>query len=118
MVPHDEMLPLSPLTMAILLALAEGDRHGYALMQDIEEQTDGALTPGTGSLYAGLQRLMEDGLIRESEGEPGADRRRRYYAITDDGRRLARAEARRMMRVLDTAAARKLAPRLRPVESK
>jgi DNA-binding PadR family transcriptional regulator len=115
---HDEMLPLSPLSMAILLALAEGDRHGYALMQDIEEQTEGALTPGTGSLYAGLERLTADGLIRESEGEPGADRRRRYYAITDEGRRLARAEARRMMRVLDTAAARKLAPRLRPVESK
>lgn len=118
MAPDDELLPLSPLTMAILLALAEGDRHGYALMQDIEEQTEGALPPGTGSLYAGLQRLMTDGLIREAEGEPDADPRRRYYAITDEGRRHARAGARRMMRVLDTAAARKLAPRLRPVESK
>lgn len=113
----DEMLPLSPLSMAILLALAEDQRHGYALMQDIEEQTDGALSPGTGSLYAGLQRLLADGLIREADGEPDADRRRQYYAITDDGRRMVRAEARRMLRVLDTAAARKLAPRLEPVES-
>ena len=60
----NEPLPLTPLSMAILLALAGGDRHGYALMQEIEEQTDGALRPGTGSLYAGLQRLMADGLIR------------------------------------------------------
>ena len=115
---HDELLPLSPLSMAVLLALAEGNRHGYALMQDIEAQTDGALKPGTGSLYAGLQRLMADGLIREAEGEPGADRRRRYYAITDEGREAARAEARRLLRVLNVAASRELAPGLRPAESK
>ena len=115
---QEDLLPLSPLSMAILLALAEGDHHGYALMQDIEEQTGGALKPGTGSLYAGLQRLMTDGFIQESEGEPGADRRRRYYAITEDGRDMAMAEARRMMRVLDVAATRKLAPGLRAAESK
>jgi len=118
MIGQDESLPLSPLSMAILLALADGERHGYALMQEIEAQTDGALRPGTGSLYAGLQRLMADGLIRESVGEPGADRRRRYYAITEQGREVARAEARRMLRVLDTAAAKNLAPALRPLASK
>jgi len=100
----NEPLPLTPLSMAILLALAGGDRHGYTLMQEIEEQTDGALRPGTGSLYAGLQRLMADGLIRETEGEAGADRRRRYYAITDEGRAVARDEAQRMRRVLSVAA--------------
>jgi len=115
---QEEGPPLSPLSMAILLALADGERHGYALMQEIEAQTDGALRPGTGSLYAGLQRLMADGLIRESAGEPGADRRRRYYAITEQGREVARAEARRMLRVLDTAAAKNLAPGLRPLASK
>jgi DNA-binding PadR family transcriptional regulator len=104
------MLPLSPLSMAILLALADGERHGYALMQDIQAQTDGALQPGTGSLYAGLQRLLADGLIRESDGEPGADRRRRYYAIMPSGREIARAEAGRMMRVLSVATRKKLAP--------
>lgn len=113
----DAQLPLSPLSMAILLALADGDRHGYALMQEIEAQTDGALRPGTGSLYAGLQRLMGDGLIRASEGEPGADRRRRYYAITERGRALARAEAQRMLRVLHVAAAKELAPSVRGAAS-
>lgn len=115
---HDDRLPLTPLSMAILLALADGERHGYALMQEIEAQTDGALRPGTGSLYAGLQRLMADGLIRESVGEEGADRRRRYYAITDEGREVARAEAQRMLRVLGVAARKRLAPSLVPARSK
>jgi DNA-binding PadR family transcriptional regulator len=111
----DDLLPLTPLSMAILLALADGERHGYALMKEIEAQTDGALRPGTGSLYAGLQRLMNDGLIREAEGEEGADRRRRYYAITGSGRALARAEARRMMRVLGVASRKNLTPDLAPL---
>ena len=117
MTSYDEQLPLSPLSMAILLALADGERHGYALMQEVEEQTHGALRPGTGSLYAGLQRLQADGLIRESEGEPGADRRRRYYAITAEGRAMARAEAERMLRVLGIAVEKRLAPEMRPAES-
>lgn len=116
--PDEDQLPLTPLSMAILLALADGERHGYALMQEIEAQTEGALRPGTGSLYAGLQRLMSDGLIRESEGEEGADRRRRYYAITDQGREMARAEAQRMLRVLKVAAGKRLAPALGPARSK
>ena len=118
MTKYDELLPLSPLSMAILLALADGDRHGYALMQDIEAQADGALKPGTGSLYAGLHRLMGDALIRESEGGPSADRRRRYYAITEAGRAIARAEVQRMLRVLNVASDRDLVGDLRPAESK
>lgn len=117
MTKHEDLLPLSPLSMAILLALADGDRHGYALMREVEAQTDGALRPGTGSLYAGLQRLMADGLIRETDGEPGSDRRRRYYAITDVGRAMARAEAERMLRVLNVASEKDLAPALRPARS-
>ena len=118
MTKYDDLLPLSPLTMAILLALADGDRHGYALMQDIEKQTEGALKPGTGSLYAGLQRLMGDGLIQESAGDPGADRRRRYYAITDAGRDMARAEVGRMLRVLNVASDKDLVGDIAPAESK
>jgi DNA-binding PadR family transcriptional regulator len=114
---HDELLPLSPLSMAILLALADEDRHGYALMQEIEAQTDGALKPGTGSLYAGLQRLVADGLIREAEGEPGADRRRRYFGITPKGREMAEAEARRMLRVLDVASDKEIIGEPQPAKS-
>lgn len=113
MPPQD--LPLSPLTMAILLALAEGDRHGYALMQDVERQTDGALTPGTGSLYAALERLMDEGLIEPAPGdpEPSPGRPRRTWRITGAGRSVARAEARRMERVLEIARERDLAPEQR-----
>lgn len=118
MTEYDHLLPLSPLSMAILLALVDGERHGYALMQDIESQTDGALRPGTGSLYAGLQRLSGHALIRESEGAPGADRRRRHFAITDAGREIARAEAQRMLRVLSVASDKDLVGALRAVESK
>ncbi len=108
----DPRLPLTPLTMALLLALAENDLHGYALMQAVEHQTDGALTPGTGSLYAALERLMADGLIGEVPPDelPDEDRRRRTYRITDEGRDLARAEAERMVRVLRVARERRLAP--------
>lgn len=98
-------LPLTPLTMAILLALAKQDQHGYALMQDVEAQTGGALRPGTGSLYAALERLVEQGLIVESSQRRAAheDQRRKYFRITAAGRAAARAEAARMVRVLETA---------------
>jgi len=115
--PADERLPLTPPSMAILLALADGDRHGYALIRAVEEQTGGALKPGTGSLYAGLRRLMEDGLIEGAEGEAGSDARRRYFAITAEGRNLVRMEAERMLRVLDVASDRGLLRGLRPAES-
>lgn len=109
--PHDR-LPLTPLTMAVLLALADRDLHGYALMKEVERQTDGHLAPGTGTLYAALQRLTDDGLIDESPEEPGPDEdpRRRYYRITDGGRATARAEADRLARVVALARARALGP--------
>ena len=102
--------PLSSLTMAILIALADEDLHGYALMQEIEDQSGGALRPGTGSLYTALQRLMDDGLIGESEDRPrpDEDQRRRFYTLTEEGRRAARLEAARMARVLRTAHERRL----------
>jgi|SRR5687767_7244773 len=105
--PHQ---PLSPLTMSILVALAKGELHGYALMQEIEAQTDGALRPGTGSLYAALERLLDEGLVIESPRQPlaGEDARRKYFRVTAAGRTAARAEAERMVRVLKEARASSL----------
>jgi DNA-binding PadR family transcriptional regulator len=101
--------PLSPLTMAILVALAEQDLHGFALIRTIEAQTDGSLRPGTGSLYSALQRLLEDGLITESPDtpEPGP-KSRRAFRITAAGRAAGEREAARMVRVLERAQRNKL----------
>jgi DNA-binding PadR family transcriptional regulator len=105
-------LPLTPLTMALLMALAKGDSHGYSLMQDVRKRTSGRVSPGTGSLYAALDRLMDGGLIEESRDRPGPeeDQRRRYYRITAAGRRVARAEAQRMLEVVEDAKRAHLLP--------
>jgi len=101
----EDLLPLTPLSHAVLLALADRDLHGYALVQEVVRQTSGALEPGTGTLYAALQRMQADGLIADSEKLPGPDedQRRKYYRITDHGRDVARAEVRRLARVLEVA---------------
>ena len=115
--PHDDdLLPLSPLSLAILLALAEGAMHGYALLQAVERQAQGQVRVGTGSLYAALQRLEGDGLVTEApEAAPeGGDARRRYYRLTDRGRAVGRAELVRLSRVLAGGGARRLAPELVP----
>lgn len=108
----DEILPLTPLSLAILLSLAEEDRHGYAIMKDVEAQTRGDVTVGTGSLYAALQRMVDEGLIEESPEAPGPDedQRRKYYRLTEWGREVSRAEARRLARVLEVAENRRLLP--------
>lgn len=97
--------PLTPLTMSVLVALGARDLHGYALMQQLDERSDGRLRPGTGSLYAALQRLMDQGLIVESPDRPADDddARRKYYRITDAGRAAVADEAARMHRLLDDA---------------
>ena len=112
----ERLLPLTPLSTAILLGLAEGARHGYAIMKEVERQTDGRLSPGAGSLYAALQRLLDDGLIATAPagaaGEP-ASARRRYYVLEDRGRAVARAELLRMARVIQLGHDRRLVPELR-----
>ena len=105
---HDrESLPLTPAVFHILLSLAAGPRHGYAIMKEVEEQTDGELRLGPGKLYYSIQRMLEDGLIVEIKSE-STGKKRRPYRITTAGRRLARAEARRLQRSLRLAHARQL----------
>jgi DNA-binding PadR family transcriptional regulator len=96
----------------ILVALADGDRHGYAIMQDVALLTEGALTLSPGTLYRSIQRLLEEGLITEVAGRPakGDDERRRYYRVTAVGREAARGEARRLAQMLRLARASGLAP--------
>jgi len=101
---------LTPLSAAILFALAGGASHGYAIIKEIEAITDGEMSPNTGSMYLALHRLMQDGLIAEAKG-PGDDARRRYYRLTDEGRDAAKAEARRLSQLVRAASARRLIPR-------
>lgn len=108
----ESFLPLTPLSLALLLALAEGEKHGYALMQEVERQSQGQVRVGAGSLYAALQRLEGQGLVAEAAGASGEDARRRYYRLTELGGEVARAEIMRLSRVLRGAGARRLAPEL------
>lgn len=107
--PHD-FLPLTHLSLSILLALGEGPAHGYAIIKTIEKESGGRTRPGAGSLYAALDRLVSDGLIAESGPGPDEDQRRRYYGLTTMGRRVTRAETARLARVLAVASGKGLAP--------
>jgi DNA-binding PadR family transcriptional regulator len=92
----EEMLPLTPAVFHILLALAEGERHGYAIMREVGESTNGQIKMGPGTLYGTVKRLLEAGLIEESDQRPAAqedDERRRYYRLTGVGQRVLEAEA-------------------------
>ena len=112
--PAGAHLPLSPAVFHILLALAEGPRHGYAVMRDIDSRTDGVVRIGPGMLYGSIKWLLADGFIEETDaprGEAAKDaERRRYYALTTDGRKLLRAEANRLESALDLARARWILP--------
>jgi DNA-binding PadR family transcriptional regulator len=90
----DEASTLTPLMFQILLALSEGERHGYGIMQEIEKRTGGAFPVGAGSLYRALKRLLEAGFIAEVRETSGGHSQRRVYRLTADGRTRARAEAR------------------------
>jgi DNA-binding PadR family transcriptional regulator len=102
-------LPLTPAVFHILLALADQDRHGYAIILDIAERTDQAMRLGTGTLYTAIARLLEQRLIEESDDRPGEDEddeRRRYYRLTSFGRDVANAEARRLAALVRMARGR------------
>jgi len=105
----EDLLPLPPATFHILLSLADGERHGYALKREIAKRTDGTLTLGPGVLYGAIAKMLAQGLIEESSERPDPhldDERRRYYKITAFGRKVAQAEATRMRDLVALAAAR------------
>jgi DNA-binding PadR family transcriptional regulator len=106
-------LPLQPATFHILLAVADEDRHGYAIIQDVADRTGGALRLSAGTLYRSIQRMLEQGLIVEPRERPAPeddDERRRYYRITPLGASVAKAEARRLSDLVKMARARGFAP--------
>jgi DNA-binding PadR family transcriptional regulator len=107
---HEEQAgPISPATLAILLSLVEGAQHGYGILKAVERQP-GAPRLGAGTLYAALQRLVQDGWIRESAERPGPeeDQRRRYYQLTEAGGEAARRELTRLAGVVAMAQSRSL----------
>ena len=106
----DASLPLTPISFEILLALADGDRHGYAILQAVEGRVAGVLPMRTGTLYRALARLLDEGLIERSASADGDDERRRNYRITARGRTVARAEARRLADQVEAARAHRLLP--------
>ena len=110
----ESLLPLPPATFHILVALADEDRHGYAVIKDVAARTGGALRLSPGTLYRSIDRMVQQGLIREVTSRPAKDmddERRRYYRITAFGRDVAMAESRRLAQMLDLARAKGLAPR-------
>ncbi len=102
----DALLPLQPTSFHILLSLADEDRHGYAIIQDIARRTNGEIKLSAGTLYRSIQRLQEQGLIVETKARPAPeddDERRRYYRITPSGKAAAQAEVRRLRDLLKMA---------------
>jgi len=111
--PH-ELLPLPPVTFHILMALADEDRHGYAIIQEVAARTEGQVTLGAGTLYRSVQRMLEQGLIVEVRERPAPeldDERRRYYRLTAFGMEVARAEAQRLADLVRLARASGFVPR-------
>jgi DNA-binding PadR family transcriptional regulator len=109
MTPVDEFLPLSESTFHVLIAVADRPRHGYAIMQEVAERTDGSVTLGPGTLYTTLKRLVAGGLVEETDGPASnEDGRRRYYRLTPGGRAVARAEADRLVRLVRIAEQKRL----------
>jgi len=108
----EERLPLTPLSFMILLVLADRDGHGYGIIKEIERRSSGGIRAGTGTVYAALQRLSDDGLIEETEARPdiGDDQRRRYYSLTRLGRQVARSEAARLAHLVGLAVDSDLVP--------
>lgn len=103
----DTSEPLSPQVFHLLLALADGPAHGYAIMKRVEHETDGEIRLGPGTLYGAIRRLRSDGLIEEASGGEGG---RRQYRLTARGRSALRREAARLARLVSAARSRNLLP--------
>ncbi len=110
----DALLPLQPASFHILLSLADEDRHGYAIIQDIARRTNGEIRLSAGTLYRSIQRMQEEGLIVETKTRPAPeedDERRRYYRITPLGKAVAQAEVRRLQGLVKMARSCGVVPR-------
>src|SRR6266542_4555458 len=106
--PH---LPLSPAMFHVLVALADGDKHGYAILKDVRRRTDDRVRLSAGTLYAVIKRLLEDDLIVESDERPDPaldDERRRYYRLTAFGRSVVTADVARLEAIVEMARAKNL----------
>ncbi len=113
----EDLLPLTPGMFEVLIALADGEKHGYAMIKEVARRTGGAIVLSAGTLYAIIRRFVQEGVIEEAPGRPDPaldDERRRYYRLTDFGRDVARAEAARMETALGMARAKNLIPGIRP----
>jgi len=110
----EKLLPLTSSVFHILLALSDGDLHGYGIMQEVAEHTSGQIRLGPGTLYGAIKRLLSQGLIveveRRSDAEQG-DERRRYYRLTDIGQRVLKAEANRISKLVSVAQQKRLLPK-------
>jgi DNA-binding PadR family transcriptional regulator len=105
----DQVLPLTPTVFHILLALADQERHGYGIMQEVMMMTQNRVRMGPGTLYGSIKRMLRVNLIEESDERPDPaldDERRRYYRLTDFGRQVLAAEARRLSTLIDVAQAK------------
>jgi DNA-binding PadR family transcriptional regulator len=108
---------LTPAMFQVLLALGDGEKHGYAILKEVEEQTDGHVRLSTGTLYAIIKRLLIEGVIQECRHRPPVeedDQRRRYYRLSSSGRQVAMEEAERMERLIATARQKHFLKRLKP----
>jgi DNA-binding PadR family transcriptional regulator len=115
-VDPESLLPLRPSVFHILLALVDGDLHGYGIMQEVAEHTAGQIKLGPGTLYGSIKRLLVDGLIVEADERPDPsldDERRRYYRLTDFGQRVLKAEVGRISRMVSVAQRKRLVPKPR-----
>lgn len=109
----EALLPLTPAVFHILLALADSERHGYGIMQEVALRSEGKQRMGPGTLYGSIKRMLSEGLIAESGERPDAafdDERRRYYRLTDFGQRVAQAEAQRLAQLIRVAHLKNLLP--------
>jgi DNA-binding PadR family transcriptional regulator len=110
----DPFLPLTPSMFYVLLALADGEKHGYAIMKEVSLRTGGRVRLSAGTLYGIIKRLVAEGVIEELRERPAAeedDERRRYYRLTKHGREVAIAEAERLDEALEVARVKKLVGR-------
>ena len=109
----DRLLPLAPAVLHILITLGEGEKHGYAVMQEVAERTDGKVRMSPGTLYGSIRKMLDEGLIEEffRRGASADDQRRRYYRVTKFGRTVAAAEAERLTALLHHARLTGLVPR-------